>query len=477
MIKVLIVEDDKLVRMGLVHAMPWKAYGMEVVGDVSHGQEALTFMEHSEVDCVITDLEMPIMSGIELMHVLRKRYPSVQIVVLTLHKDFEYIQEALRLGAIDYIAKVQLDKEQFEVVLERLQRLIAEKRRAERPASPADIPQDGFSLDFGYALFSLQDTSDIRWLESVDGAPPFDEIGNAAWFLAPDSEEGLDRVAEVVTKALRNRAGWTLVRIEGIRGRKPQEVYSKLRTYRGRDYFYDFDDAVPATAISFDRIAPHVDKLSEAAFESLKAGWLSFDWIADEKLFEIKKEQLMRLRLPSEKLNYLLYEIVSQWNRRYSTGVLPSELILSEPTLSWQETEQWLARIRTNTIELSKKLPYSIEVVCCITKAARIVEEELERPLFAVNVAKRVNMSRSYFNQCFKDIIGCSFNEYVRATRLEKAKNYLLHTTKPIQWIAERTGYSDEKYFARVFRQLQSMTPTEFRSKHRRGSGESYENR
>lgn len=90
----------------------------------------MEFLESNRVDLLLTDLAMPVMSGIELIKKVRKEFSHIYTVVLTLHQDFEYIQEALRLGAIDYIAKVQLEKERFEEVLERIyNRIMQEQKR------------------------------------------------------------------------------------------------------------------------------------------------------------------------------------------------------------------------------------------------------------------------------------------------------------------------------------------------------------
>lgn len=67
MIKVLIVDDDKLVRKGISSAMPWDEFDMEVVGEASNGLKALDFLKTQPVDLMLTDLAMPVMSGIELM--------------------------------------------------------------------------------------------------------------------------------------------------------------------------------------------------------------------------------------------------------------------------------------------------------------------------------------------------------------------------------------------------------------------------
>lgn len=92
MIKVMIVDDDKLVRKGLISAMPWGDFDMEVVGEASNGEKALEFIADHAVDLLLTDLSMPVMSGIELLKVVRKQYPNMYTVVLTFHQDFEYIK-------------------------------------------------------------------------------------------------------------------------------------------------------------------------------------------------------------------------------------------------------------------------------------------------------------------------------------------------------------------------------------------------
>ena len=63
MIKVLVVDDDKLVRKGLIAAMPWNEFNMEVVGEANNGKNALKFLENNAVDLILLDLSMPIMSG------------------------------------------------------------------------------------------------------------------------------------------------------------------------------------------------------------------------------------------------------------------------------------------------------------------------------------------------------------------------------------------------------------------------------
>ncbi|MFD0712476.1 response regulator [Paenibacillus sp. GCM10027626] len=120
MIKTFIVEDEPLVRRGILSMMPLARYGMELVGEASSGEEALEALRRLEVDVLFADISMPGMSGLELLSVVGDQYPGIQFVVLTCHQEFDYLQQALRLGAIDYMVKTQLDDESVEELLGRI---------------------------------------------------------------------------------------------------------------------------------------------------------------------------------------------------------------------------------------------------------------------------------------------------------------------------------------------------------------------
>lgn len=137
MLNVLVVDDDHLVRNGFITIMPWSRHGLRVVGDVNNGEKALAFLQNNPVDLLITDLAMPVMSGIELMREAKRMFPKLRMVVLTFHHEFEYAQEAIRLGALDYITKVELEEDRMDEVLQRITQRIAEDDQAGEVQSPA----------------------------------------------------------------------------------------------------------------------------------------------------------------------------------------------------------------------------------------------------------------------------------------------------------------------------------------------------
>ncbi len=120
MIQALIVDDECLVRMGLRLVFPWEKYHIEIVGEAASGEKALAFLQTQPVQLVVTDITMPGMSGLDLLRNVRAFDPSIKVVMLTCHQDFDYIQESLRLGAIDYIVKTQLENQDLDEILQRI---------------------------------------------------------------------------------------------------------------------------------------------------------------------------------------------------------------------------------------------------------------------------------------------------------------------------------------------------------------------
>ena len=126
---VLIVDDDKLARKGLIAVIDWEQYGLCVVGDVQNGKKALEFLENHPVDLVFTDIDMPEMNGLELMKICKENYPETDFVIFSVYEDFSFARQALRLGALDYISKIEFDPEECDAILKKIVEKYQNKRR------------------------------------------------------------------------------------------------------------------------------------------------------------------------------------------------------------------------------------------------------------------------------------------------------------------------------------------------------------
>jgi len=126
MIKVLIVDDEKYVRMGIKEETDWDLIDCVVVGEASNGEEGLQIAKETKPDLVISDIRMPKMDGILFAEKLRDLLPETKVIFLTAYDEFEYARKALRLGISDYILKPFKDGE-LEASVQRLLHLYPEK--------------------------------------------------------------------------------------------------------------------------------------------------------------------------------------------------------------------------------------------------------------------------------------------------------------------------------------------------------------
>ena len=111
MLKVLLVDDEVIIRQGLKKIIDWQSIGFEIAGEASNGDEAIELTEILSPDVVITDIRMAQSDGIELLRELKKRKTDCKIIVISGYDDFSYVQEAMAANAYSYLLKpVDIDK-------------------------------------------------------------------------------------------------------------------------------------------------------------------------------------------------------------------------------------------------------------------------------------------------------------------------------------------------------------------------------
>ena len=135
MLKVVVIEDEELVRRGIVMAVDWASVDCEVVGEASNGEAGLEEIRRLRPDIVVTDIRMPRMDGLEMLRRLREEGCGVSVILLTAYSDFSYAQTALKLGAVDYLLKPFHDGE-LEAAVIKLRRRMEAEGSGTAPALP-----------------------------------------------------------------------------------------------------------------------------------------------------------------------------------------------------------------------------------------------------------------------------------------------------------------------------------------------------
>lgn len=165
MIKVMIVDDEKTIREGVKKAIDWQRYGMEVVAVLASGAEALDAIERDPPDIVLLDIILNDIDGLEVLDLVRRKYPGVFVILISGYDDFEYARRAIELSAYCYLLK-PIDIGQLlekllqvrEAIEQRLDKLKKDKELNDRLKESIPIIRDNFFLDLVSGKYASVDS-------------------------------------------------------------------------------------------------------------------------------------------------------------------------------------------------------------------------------------------------------------------------------------------------------------------------------
>lgn len=132
MLKILIVDDERIVIDGLISMLDWNSFEGKLVGTASSGEETLAQLDSLKPDVIISDIKMDGMNGIELSKTLHERHSAIQLIFFSAHGEFEYAQKAIQYGVIDYILK-PITREKIQqltaLLIQKNEQLARQKKR------------------------------------------------------------------------------------------------------------------------------------------------------------------------------------------------------------------------------------------------------------------------------------------------------------------------------------------------------------
>ena len=449
MIRVFVVDDEKLVRRGIIGLIDWEKYGMEVVGDSGNSQETLEFLKREEVDLLFSDLEMPGLSGVPFLQEVKKVRPEIQIVVLTMHQEFELIQQSLRVGILDYITKAQIEGENVDAFMESIRERYRETVRytqlSERRVGPEEISiWEAPDKKQGKAFASLLKTAGVG----------FDKLDDRHLLL----QEGVQTDEFLKAPEAEQSSLICLTEVKGI-------AYSQLEDLlKGTVKEKLFQDREPGRMVYEYRYPELVNTQPGESRKTVLELSMKMEFMLVQKVYEETLEIIRHAALNNEERVAAFYHFNLHWCE-FSGKDFSRYFEKVGSFRWWYEWKGWFDEIRKKVLERVGEDREELESIQAIHQAMNYIREHMDREITLEELLRLTGMSKSYFSRNFKDVTGKTFVTYLNDMRIETAKRYLTETKQPIYWIASQVGYVDEHYFRRVFRERTGVTPKQFREK------------
>ena len=517
--KILIVDDEQIMRNGLRDTVEWEQYGFEIIDAVSNGKKALEACENIAVpDIVITDIRMPVMDGLELTRALLARYPKIQIIILSAYDDFKYAREAIRAGAREYLLKAELDCEDLLALVVKIREQIEMQQQEDRQKQTVSERMEALQENFFIRLLTTMGfETDIRRKlmdleirlrpEGLILAHIFgegicrEELGQLGEEMAAGEDgERLKLVNEYCLVSSRshiilfaNAEGWNgqrdnLLRLfqslkkgtvdsvyftgpfEGYEQiyRKNEEMMPLLQLYNfyGRKTVCDCDgerEGRPFTCKTMNYATFLVKLVQQIEGNELEQAARVID--------EIYCDFLQKLYYPEDifEMTDMVVRLLEEKAAKVSrTSGKKEPEIGSMPARRQLHRSGTLVEFITEARACSEELINYIEshiykYDAIINKALKFMYEHMEEKITLQRVAQEVYCSAPYLSFLFKKNLGENFSDYLMKIRMDKAKMLLVTTQYSVTEIAQQVGISNSSFFSKVFMKMINMTPNQYR--------------
>ncbi|MFC4597341.1 response regulator [Cohnella hongkongensis] len=515
----LVVDDEYFTRKGIVEAFPWDVMGIERIEQAEDGVHALEKISGFRPDVIVTDVRMPRMDGIEMSRHMRKQFPDCQIIFMSGYSDREYLKSAIHLGAVNFVDKpfeLAEMRQGIEHAVDRCkqQAILHHWRELLRTGTSAIKTDLALQLiQAGHSEAAVPEWSDLA--SQLKGAPyPF--VTLIVKFLHPVEK------FEPVYQALEDTL--TAVGSQGIMAFK-DEFHLIVHLYRStNDNHPNNDDIVssfchlftetlradfrfligvgresPSISGVFDSYATAVQSLQIAFYRDVYETVLSANTVQQNSpSYEFPEQALGELQTyltqdMQQNAESLIRSLVRGVKRHEHTPVNHTKdyffkllLVMNkfaeergfslfdqtkEEQYLWElifhcqtldEIEQFLLlKIRALLSQTQEKS--SSIIVAQVMKYIHRHYDDDEMTVTAIS--RHLYLSTTHICVVFKEQTKKTILQYMTEYRIEKSKDLLKDPQTKIGDIAARVGYSNSRYFAKVFRKHTGLTPSEFRER------------
>ncbi|BCJ98277.1 response regulator [Anaerocolumna chitinilytica] len=513
MIKVMIVDDERNIREGIIHLINWRELGCEVVHSCSSGSTALAYMESNTVDIVVTDIKMPNMDGIELSKKISEKYPA-KVIILTAYSDFALAKQAIKYNVSDFIVKNEFIEELPLAINKTIDMLV--KERDTRESGRAEglgsfdyvkvfqrLIMTGQISDKEILEGKLDENNyvlcacDITYFDKKEGNQDMPELLNnilrislkdCSYNIIPVSDSyliipvsykknstiGLNTIVDYFNNIIIMIEEFMRIDIKlGISSevkdvKQLKNAYEEARqalakiTTRGTAIKVYTSQPLPGAITAFD-VDRYTNILLELTFDEenqeapgkLKEG---FEMLADTGC-TVEQCQLYMLMICSS----IIHKAV-----RYHLDVDQDFNEMEKEVYEKIQNAKTIFRL----IHIGKDTIERVRALCIgkqnfknelVNKVEECIRKHYREELNLQYICNELYLNNSYVSRAYRKLTGYTVTEKIAMYRVGKAKELLSGTSMKIYEIAQAVGFKDAPYFTNIFMKYTGKSPTDFR--------------
>lgn len=523
---VLVVDDEQEQRRAIIERVNWEAAGFTVVGEAENGVEALDQVETLQPDLILTDIRMPMISGLELAARVRELRPATQMVILSGYDSFEYAQTAINYNIIRYLLKpissAEMSEELFEIHRRMDERLgnVAEKppqdvqnqlqrsdvnafllplmlggseeqpdeaELTKRAAALGILGDSGDDRRFCILVSKFKDengactgTQHIAFIQNVMSryvhSESFVVYGRAVTFVVVDEAGELSNILELPLRELVQTAQRMLGQrcTVGV-----SRAFSEL-SHCAEGYFqavtarrYTSDGAGEVRFINDQEHdeqteLEHVEKTVGKLEQLLKVGSRDSLQAFINELYETNTPENANLLVVQ--IMATVYRVVSAVSDKTALMQLLSSNPLFSRITSYNSESVMKNELITFCESAKSLITHSqkrdSELLC--DRVVQIIDERYaDEGLSLTGVSNELAVSPNYLSTLIKKNKKKNFVTLLTERRMQAAYDMLVCSSMRVLEIAERCGYSDQHYFSYCFKKFYGESPNKVRAEHR----------
>jgi two-component system, response regulator YesN len=397
--------------VGLQSMLNWADYGIEIAGTARNGQQAAEMIEELQPEIVITDIKMPLKTGLELAEECGRKYGKIPLfIILTSYEEFDFVRRALSFQAVDYLVKLELDQEVLSASVKRALSILEEFKKTEAMAS-------------GEGQVQIRELRDKFYFRLVNKL-----------FESRDQFEALKEELGIV-----------------FSGSALTVLTAEIETA------HNTDDG--------DRLRTLYASTAQMVREKLEKIFSCHTMILDSRHFIIifclkVLDPPAQRKLLEKELRKTIEMVHNYFNVRIRMALgcpVEDPLKLDESYLAARQALEETSR--DEPLRFFERHGFQQQLVAGVRD---YIKQNIDIRLTLTDVADHFNLSPNYLSNLFTKFTGGSFVEYITAEKIAAAKKMLILGEGPIYEIAEKLKFESAFYFSKVFKKVEGISPREF---------------